>query len=102
MAGRYMLRMRLALTIVVISVIGTAAGCGRGRQSVTAREVQVEVTDQGFVPAETVIPKNQAVTLVVTRKTENTCATEIVLPSLNQRHALPLDKHLGVTSDEGG
>lgn len=88
--------------MAAMSVIAGAVGCARrGAQPGAAREIHVEVTDRGFVPAETVIPKDQAVTLVVTRKTDQTCATEIVLPALNQRHALPLDQPVRIAIPAG-
>jgi len=43
------------------------------------------------VPAEVVIPKDQAVTLLVTRKSDRTCATELVFES-GKKHDLPLDQ----------
>src|SRR5512138_2362694 len=41
--------------------------------------VNLEVTKEGFVPAEVKVKAGQPVKLVVTRKTEVTCATEIVM-----------------------
>jgi len=64
-------------------------------------EIRLEVTDRGFVLAEAVIPKGQAVTLVVTRKTDQTCATEIVLPQSNQRHTLPLNQPVRIAIPAG-
>lgn len=55
-------------------------------------EVVIEVTDAGFVPAVAIVPKGQAVTLVVTRKTAATCATEMVFAANGDKHDLPLDQ----------
>lgn len=55
-------------------------------------EVVIEVTDAGFVPAVANVPKGQAVTLVVTRKTAATCATEMVFAGSGAKHDLPLDQ----------
>jgi plastocyanin domain-containing protein len=52
----------------------------------------VDVTDRGFEPADVKVPAGRAVTLIMTRKTDQTCATEVVFPSLGQRRALPLDQ----------
>ena len=57
-----------------------------------AGEVHVDVTDKGFEPAEVKIPAGQAVTLVMTRKTDQTCATEVEFASLNQKYTLPLNQ----------
>ena len=94
--------MNRLLFIAAIAVIADTAGCaGQGAQQAGPREIQLEVTDRGFVPAQAVVPKGQAVTLVVTRKTDQTCATEIVLPRLNQRHALPLNQPVRIAIPAG-
>ncbi len=77
----------LALSFVIFACV---SGC-RARQE-AAREVQLTVTDRGFEPARTVVQRGQSLTLVVTRKTDQTCATEIVIPRLGRREALPLDQ----------
>ncbi len=54
--------------------------------------IQVSVTGEGFVPARIKVKKGQKVRLVVTRKTERTCATEIVIRDAGINQKLPLDK----------
>lgn len=90
------------LRVVAIALIPWLAGCTRqGTQKPASDQIRLEVTDRGFVPAEVVVPKGKPVTLVITRKTDQTCATEIVLPRLNQRHALPLDQPVRIEIPEG-
>jgi plastocyanin domain-containing protein len=62
------------------------------------------VTDRGFEPAETKVPKGRPVTLVVTRTTDQTCATEMVFAGLEKRHDLPLNQPVRITlpAGEGG
>ena len=67
------------------------AGCQRSATHQGPAEFAIAVTDKGFEPAETKIPRGQAATLVFTRKTEQTCATEVVFPALKQHHPLPLN-----------
>ena len=81
----------------IIATLALALAAGQGCQSgptssARAQEFQLAVTDQGFEPAETVIPKGRASTLVVTRKTDATCAKEIVIARLNERRELPLNQ----------
>ncbi len=87
--------MKFALFVPALSLVAVVcvSGC-RARQEAPAapREVQLTVTDRGFEPAQTVVKRGQFVTLVVTRKTDQTCATEIMIPRLNRREALPLDQ----------
>jgi plastocyanin domain-containing protein len=96
-----------AVGCMSVLVMGVAlSGCGgsgggeattAGTESATTAtstpgEVVIEVTDAGFVPAVAIVPKGQAVTLVVTRKTAATCATEMVFAANGDKHDLPLDQ----------
>ena len=54
--------------------------------------VRLFVTDAGFVPARVSVPAGQPVTLVVTRTTDHTCATELVLKEHNIHQALPMNQ----------
>src|SRR5512133_1755175 len=59
--------------------------------------VTLEVTKEGFVPAQVKVKAGQPVKLVVTRKTEVTCATEIVMKDFGVNQKLPLNKAVTVT-----
>jgi len=52
---------------------------------------------RGFDPADVKVPAGKAVTLVMTRKTDQTCAKEVLFPSLNQRYPLPLNQPARIT-----
>lgn len=94
--------MKPVLIALALAVLVAAAGCGAAQKSSTGpQDVQLAVTDRGFEPARTEIPRGQAFTLVVTRKTDQTCATEIVIPRLNQRHALPLNQPVRIEIPAG-
>ena len=54
------------------------------------------MTDRGFEPARVEVPRGQAITLVVTRKTDQTCAKEIVIPALNENRELPLNQSVRI------
>jgi plastocyanin domain-containing protein len=54
------------------------------------------VTGEGFVPANIRVKKGQLVRLVVTRKTDRTCATEIVIRDQGINQKLPLNKPVTV------
>lgn len=58
--------------------------------------IQVAVTAEGFVAARTRVRVGQPVTLVVTRKVERTCATEIVLKDYGINEPLPLDQPVAI------
>jgi plastocyanin domain-containing protein len=77
---------------------GSAAAHGIVEGTVTngVRTVELAVTDDGFVPSKVKAKKGEKVRLVVTRKTERTCAKEIVIKDHGINQPLPLDKAVAV------
>jgi len=75
--------------IAMILAVAALAGCG-GRSA--PGEVKIEVTDAGFVPAVVVVPHGQPYTLAVTRRTDTTCATEMVFDASGEHYALPMNE----------
>lgn len=71
-----------------------AAGCSGGG---VQERVTVEVTDEGFVPKEIPAKAGQPITLVVTRKTDMTCAKQIVFADLGVEKELPMNQAVEVT-----
>ncbi len=61
-----------------------------------ARTIAMEVTGEGFVPSNVTLKGGEPVVLVVTRKTDETCATEILIDGTDIKVALPLDKPVEV------
>jgi plastocyanin domain-containing protein len=66
-----------------------------------AQVIELAVTGDGFVPASIKVKKGQLVRLVVTRKTERTCATEIVIKEQGINQKLPLNKAVTVEFTPG-
>jgi plastocyanin domain-containing protein len=62
-----------------------------------APRVDVAVTEQGFVPARIPARAGTPLTLVVTRKTDQTCAREIIFAGREGKTELPLGKPVEVT-----
>jgi plastocyanin domain-containing protein len=60
------------------------------------RTIELAVTSKGFEPEKVEVKKGEPVHLVVTRKTEVTCATEIVIKSLGIKKELPLNKPVAI------
>ncbi len=107
---------------------GSGAGCGSGSMTTTTgepvtpttkapeptakpakadakvRKIEVAVTDAGFVPAKIDVKKGERVQLVVTRKTDATCAKAIVIKDQKVNADLPLNKAVtvDVKTDKAG
>jgi len=98
-----------SLASLVVAAGIMAIGCGRSEQgaprgqrsSGQAREIHIAVTDKGFEPAEVKVPSGRPMTLVITRKTDQTCATAVEFASLNVRDSLPLDQPVRITLPAG-
>lgn len=70
----------------------------------TPRTVALSVTEKGYEPSPVSLRKGEPVKLVVTRTTEQTCATELVLEDYNINVALPLNQpvEIAFTPDKSG
>jgi plastocyanin domain-containing protein len=55
------------------------------------------VTEEGFVPERIPAKKGQPITLAITRKTDRTCARDIVFQGQDGKTPLPLNKTVDVT-----
>lgn len=93
--------MCLAIGLAAAPAAFGLTGC---QPQASSNVYQVAVTDNGFEPAETKIPAGRPATIVFTRKTAQTCATEVVFAGLNQRYELPLNEPVRVElpANEGG
>jgi plastocyanin domain-containing protein len=94
--------MKLA-TISIIAVISVgfsgASALAKGKDQKKPQEqvVTMEVTGDGFVPAQVTVKVNQPTKLVVTRKTDRTCAKEIVIKDFGINKPLPLNQPVAIT-----
>jgi plastocyanin domain-containing protein len=72
---------------VALVAIAGCAGSGSGKS-----EVRVTVTENGFEPAIVTVAKGSTATLVITRTTDATCATEAVFAETGAKYPLPLNQ----------
>ena len=70
------------------------AGCAKSGSHTS--EVRVLVTENGFEPAIVTVARGSAATLVITRKTDATCATEAVFAETGARYPLPLNQDVRI------
>jgi plastocyanin len=74
----------------------TNQGIAEGAVKNGVRTVEVAVTENGFEPSRIKANKGEKVRLVVTRKTDSTCAKEIVIKDRGINQPLPLHKAVAV------
>jgi plastocyanin domain-containing protein len=74
----------------------TQKGIAEGVLKNGVRIVEMQVTNEGFVPAQVKVKKGEKVRLLITRKTDRTCATEIVIKDYGINKPLPLGKQVTV------
>lgn len=60
--------------------------------SAAGKRVEMKVTEDGFQPANVQLKKDEPVTFVVTRVTDATCATELLIADTTIKAELPLNK----------
>ena len=72
------------------------AGIAEGTVKNGVRTVNMEVTEDGYVPAKIKALKGEKLRLVITRKTDRTCAKEIVIKEHGINKPLPLGKTVTV------
>jgi plastocyanin domain-containing protein len=75
------------LAILIAALLGAAS---------TPHTIDLAVTEKGFEPAKVTVKKGEPVHLVVTRRVEHTCATEIQIKEAGVREKLPLNKPVSI------
>ena len=60
------------------------------------RTVEMALTADGLAPSQVKVTKGETVRLAITRKTDKTCMTEVVVQELGVKQALPLGKTVNV------
>lgn len=75
----------------------TSLGCGGEPKPPLANDVTMTVTDKGFEPQNLRVEKGKPVNLTITRVSDSTCATEIVIDEEKIKTALPLNEAVKVS-----
>lgn len=92
--------MKNILVSIVISLSGLIVFAADTKKvdAVNAEAVKVDVlvTEKGFEPSTIIVKPGSNVTLNITRKTDVTCATQVVVPSKKIKKDLPLNKMVSV------
>jgi plastocyanin domain-containing protein len=77
--------------LTLISPLGFAAG-----KNPAPQVIEVQATEKGFEPSHIEVNSDTPVVLHITRKTEDTCATEIQFQEKKIKKALPLNETVSV------
>lgn len=91
---------------ILVSLVGAVAlvsvvSCQKRGDLAQAGEIHIAVTDRGFEPAEAKLRSGQPTTLVFTRKTDQTCATEVVIADVGVRRELPMGQPVRIEVPAG-
>ena len=89
-----MARWKVGATLLAAAL--AAAGC-RDRGAAGGEPVRITVTKNGYEPWRVEARRGVPLTLVVTRTTDETCATELVLPEYGIDQKLPLGQPVTIT-----
>jgi plastocyanin domain-containing protein len=107
----------LALAATAAMVAASQQGCSKSSSQEKAPEaaaaekreggvrvVELAVTEKGYEPSPVSLKKGEPVKLVVTRKTDQTCATEVVMEGYDINTPLPLNQpvEIAFTPKESG
>ncbi len=87
---------RAAVAVALAALVATLAGC-RGGGAPADGPVRITVTKNGYEPWRIEARQGVPLTLVVTRTTDETCATELVLPEYGIDRKLPLGTPVTIT-----
>lgn len=87
-----MIRLTLAALLIFV-----AAANAEEKKPLPGKTYEVSVTAKGFEPKEIRVKLGEQLNLVITRKTDETCATEIVIDEHNIKQALPLNQAVTVS-----
>lgn len=88
----------VALVAIVLAGLGVADA---GKRSKKPRRIEVTVTEDGFTPEKIAVKKGEPVLFVFTRKTDRTCAKEVIIylgDDQKIEKKLPLDQPVEIAA----
>jgi plastocyanin domain-containing protein len=82
-----------------LMAVALAAGCSSqtGKDAAGGSRIAITVTDKGFEPEVVTVAAGKPVTLVVTRQSTQTCATDLIMPAYGINKPLPLGQAVEIT-----
>ncbi len=92
-----MTRQAIALFLLLLVTVNATTGCSGTPTQAQAGTIQMTVTEGGFEPDRIKVKKGELVKLVITRKTDATCAKDLVIDEPKVHVKLPLNQAVTVT-----
>jgi plastocyanin domain-containing protein len=92
-----MLASRFVVWLTLLLSLASACSDPAVAEGPLVSRLEMSVTDKGFEPQNIRVKKGEPVTLIITRKSDVTCATEIVIDEHKIKTPLPLNKAVTVT-----
>ena len=81
----------------VLLAIATFASLNLYALDITkSKVIEIKVTEKGFQPSTVEVLSGEAITLQITRITDKTCATEIIIKDRNINQKLPLNETVSI------
>ena len=90
---------RILFALAVLALLGAIAaphGLALAAKTGPEQQVRLTVTGKGFVPSAVEVEAGRPVRMLITRKTDRTCATDIVLKQFGIKKRLPLNQPVEV------
>lgn len=82
---------KIIFVIVTLFTISVVA-----KEVAKSQDFSLLVTEKGFEPSTLKVKTNILTILKITRKTDSTCARQLVIPSKNIKVDLPLNKEVSI------
>ena len=82
-------------TLAAAALLMLAVGCSNA-DAAREQRVRIAVTRKGFEPAVVTVQAGRPVVLLVTRRTDRGCATELVLKAHGIDQKLPLNRTVAI------
>ena len=92
----------LSLAFLAATTLSASPANAAPPEPKNAQVVELTVTSKGFEPSVVTVKAGRPVKIVVTRKTERTCATEIVMKDFGVNQPLPYEKSVTVVVSPKG
>jgi len=88
---------RLAAAAALLTTLSACSSSSSSRSAAGTQQVAIRVTENGFEPQSVTVHAGSPVTLLVTRRTDKTCAKELVMPEHQIDQDLPLNQTVAIT-----